>query len=480
MNVDLAIIGAGPAGLSAAAAAASHGLHTVVVDEYFRPGGRLLGQLYPIPGTDRWWNGEAEAARLVQRAEAAGAGIRTGISVWALEQTPVGWHLHLNSPGGRAEVLAAGAVLVATGAGERPLPVPGWTLPGVMTAGAAQVMVNLHRVRPGSRAVIVGMGPLAFAVAHELALAGVDVAGNGLPPPGPYSGAAAEPRVVLRRLAGLSHLAPSPLLRFLGPLGRNPVGAWLGAQFYPHGGLAVRGVPLWLRQAVVAIHGRERVERVSLAPVSARGRLAGPIRQEAADLVLLAGDLYPLAEVAAAAGCPMVMEPELGGAVPLHGPLGQTPLPGLYVAGNIMGVEGAPVAMAQGWLAGLAIAAARAGKGGGGPSPADLEAAGAAVVAARSAAAVRFYPGAAAATARVVSRWQQEVSGEGVQRVIALPWAASCTKAMPSAPSLPAGRTLRSATCCGGRSSSAFLPVPAPRWPPLPRSAPRPDGNWRP
>lgn len=403
---DLLVVGAGPAGLAAAAEAAGRGLRTVVVDEYFRPGGRLLGQLYEIPGTGRWWNGAAVAERLTEAALRSGAAVRLSTQVWGVERAGEGWRVHLVRPDGSAGSLEAGALLLATGAGEKPLAIPGWTLPGVMTAGAAQVMVNLHRVRPGSRALIVGLGPLALSVARELLLAGVEVAGIALPPPGPYSGTDANPGRVMRRLARLAHLAPTPLLRLLGPLGRWGPGAWLGCRLYPREGWRVWGVPLWLRQAAVEILGEERVEGVALAPLSPTGAVAGEARVEPVDLVLIAGGLYPVAEIAAAAGCAMSREPGLGGSVPVHGPRGETTVPGLFVAGNVTGVEGAPVAIRQGRLAGMAAAAASPGCRRR-PDGAELADAEAAVEEARRSAVIQFHPDLASGRARMRRRWEE-------------------------------------------------------------------------
>lgn len=412
LAVDLLVIGAGPAGLAAAAEAAGRGLRTVVLDEYFRAGGRLLGQLYQNPETNRWWNGVTEAEQLVQTALEAGVEIRLSTQVWGAERLESGWRLYLVHPDGSAGQVEAPALLLATGAGEKPLALPGWTLPGVMTAGAAQVMANLHRVRPGGRALIVGVGPLAFSVAHELLLAGVKVAGIALPPPGLYTGAEAQPQRVLGRLAQMSHLAPSALLRLLGPLARWAIGAWLGIRLYPPGGWRIWGVPLWLRQAAVEILGEERVEGVALAPVSSTGVITGPARVEQVDLVLLAGGLYPVGEIAAAAGCPMIREESLGGSVPLHGPHGETPIPGLFVAGNITGVEGAPVAIWQGRLAGLAISAAsnRCSRR---PTGQELSGAEASVEAARRSALIQFQPGLMEGRAHIRRRWAEYQAKEG-------------------------------------------------------------------
>jgi len=134
-SYDLAIVGAGPAGLAAAALAARAGLSTVVFDENPGVGGQIYRAITTTPVADRdvlgedYWAGAALAAD----AEASGASIVTGATVWSLDPTlEIGVSIE-----GAARLIQAKRVIVATGALERPFPVPGWTLPGVMSAGGA-------------------------------------------------------------------------------------------------------------------------------------------------------------------------------------------------------------------------------------------------------------------------------------------------------------------------------------------------------
>src|SRR5690606_26761822 len=129
---DLIIIGSGPAGLTAAITAAEHGLDILVIDEYLKPGGRLLGQLYEEPGGN-WWNGIEESRKLAGRASSLGLDIRLGISVHNIEQIDGSWLVHAD-----CETFETKSLLLATGAAEAPVAIPGWTLPGVMSVGAAQ------------------------------------------------------------------------------------------------------------------------------------------------------------------------------------------------------------------------------------------------------------------------------------------------------------------------------------------------------
>lgn len=411
MKVDLLVAGAGPAGLTAAAAAAEHGLDVMVVDEHPHPGGQLRGQLHEVPGRG-WVRGHEEAERIAARARAAGVRVVHGTAVWTLEP---GWNVHVRGRELAGRVVAPQVVL-ATGAAERPAVVPGWTLPGVMTVGAAQVLANVHRVRPGGRAVVAGVNVLALSIARELALAGVQVLGIGLPPPGALNGARAVPEQVILGMARLARLAPSPILRLGGAVGRSPAGARLGARFYPARGFSVWGIPIWLRQAIVNIEGSEQVEAVQLQAVSPSGKLLPGGRRLEVDLVCVSAGLYPLVELAAAAGCRMAHVPSLGGTVPLVDAHLRTTAPGLYAAGSITGIEGAGVAEAQGTLAGLAVVA---DSGRLAPTEAAhrLAQAAAGVAAARARAPIQFDPGTAAGRAEVLRLMQSDPSREEDARV---------------------------------------------------------------
>ncbi|MCE0453508.1 NAD(P)/FAD-dependent oxidoreductase [Brevibacillus sp. AF8] len=352
--IDLVIIGAGPAGLSAAIASAKQGLAVRVVDEFYRPGGRLLGQLHEEPD-GVWWNGLDEAARLTEEAIGLGVEIRCGVSVFHLTQSQNGWIVSTTV----GEMIAP-LLLIATGASEAAVPVPGWTLPGVMSIGAAQVMTNVQRVRVGQRGVVIGINILSVAISRELQLAGVTVDRMILPPRTTVSGTAGQPQAVMQSLLRVAHLAPSLMIRLGSKLMGNSWMQKLAVSLYPSNGFSMWDIPIQLRTAALEIVGTFQVEGVRIARVAADGSpIAGTEQFIPADFVCIAGGLSPLAELAAIAGCPFAYVPSLGGHVPLHNESMQTPVPGLYVAGNITGIESAKVAMAQGTVAGLSIAKAR-------------------------------------------------------------------------------------------------------------------------
>ncbi|KAB2492669.1 NAD(P)/FAD-dependent oxidoreductase [Priestia endophytica] len=345
--IDLVIVGAGPAGLGAAISAAENGLKVYILDEFVKPGGRLLGQLHEEPD-GKWVNGIEEAQKLYDRAIELGVNILCGVSVYDLVKSQTGWCVYTTD-----KIIESKCLLLATGASETPIPIPGWTLPGVMSIGAAQVMGNVHRVKAGEKGIIIGVNVLSVAISRELQLCGVRIENILLPPPSLISGDLSHPEKMMEALLRLSHLAPSPLIRF----GGKWVSPKLGARLYPKNGFKMWGIPIQLRKTALEIVGEEQVEGVRIANISATGTvIPGTEKVIEADFVCIAGGLTPMSELAAVAGCSFSYVPQLGGHVPLHNECMQTNLKGLYVAGNITGVESAKVAKAQGNVAGLSVA----------------------------------------------------------------------------------------------------------------------------
>ena len=397
---DLAVIGGGPAGLAAAIAASEASLRVAVLDESPQLGGRLLGQLHQKPGSSGgWWNGIEVAKGLVERAQAKGVTLLPRTTVWDLQP---GFHA-FTTHDARQRRIDAQRVLIATGAAEEPVPVPGWQLPGVLSIGGAQVVTNVHRVRPGRRAVVIGINVLSVAIARELALAGVQVVALVLPAPSVVAGERAVPTRVMRDLIDLARLAPSPLLRTAGPVAARLGLHGLATRLFPRSGFPLWGIPIRPTVAATRIVGTEQVEAVELAHLTPHGSvIERSTKRVPVDLVCIAGGLYPLIELATTIGCVTYHDDDLGGHVPLHDGRFRTTVPDAYVTGNTTGVEGAEVAMAQGRAAGYAIAHDAHG---GDDLERRLTEALAAVRTTRAAADIRFIPTIERGRASVAEAW---------------------------------------------------------------------------
>jgi len=395
------VIGAGPAGLSAAISMAEHGVEVLVLDEYMIAGGRLLGQLYEEPNGN-WWNGIKESKKLYDRALEIGVQIQLETPVSNIEKIDDSWVIYTES-----ETYYTSHLLLATGAAEAPVPVPGWTLPGVMSVGAAQVMTNVHRVKPGNKGVIIGVNVLSSAIAMELKIAGIDVACITLPKKNKVTEESGNPMDVMNSLLHVSHMAPSAFVKFGSKLMKNDFMKKMGITFFPKNGVKMWDIPIMLRKAVIEIYGDQEVEGVTIATISPQGEvIPGTEEKISADFVCIAGGLYPLAELAAVAGCPFYHIEELGGYVPLHNERMETAVEGLYVAGNITGIEGAKVAISQGVTAGLSIVNSMGGQ----DQEQNIQAAIQNIQDTRANAFIQFHPSVKVGKQKLQTYWEQHLN----------------------------------------------------------------------
>ncbi|MGQ9585998.1 MAG: NAD(P)/FAD-dependent oxidoreductase [Anaerolineae bacterium] len=315
-HTEVAVVGAGPAGLAAAIEAARAGAQVTLIDENACPGGQLFKQIHKFFGSKdhrAGTRGIRIGEDLLAEAGKAGVEIRLNTVVYGLfANRRLGLICNEHS-----EDLTAKAIILATGANERPLAFPGWTLPGVMGAGAIQTLMNIHRTLPGRRVLMVGAGNVGLIVTYQLLQAGAEVVAiiEALPYIGGYGVHAAK----VRRA----------------------------------------GVPILTAHTILSAEGAEGVERARIARVDENWQpVPGTERVLEVDTIGLAVGLSPLAELAWMAGCRFAYLNELGGWVPVHDADMQTTLPGIYVAGDVAGIEEASTAMEEGRLAGLAAAQA--------------------------------------------------------------------------------------------------------------------------
>ena len=315
--------------MSAAITAADTGLDVTVVDDNTQPGGQIYRQP-PAALAARPPSSSPDAQRgdmLRRRLRGFGDRIEllTNTRVWGVFPQK---QLALSSDDGWRMIQAQRLVL-ATGAYEYVPPFPGWTLPGVMTPGAAQLMVKTMHVLPGQRALVVGTGPFLLVVANCLHDAGVEVVGVV---------EAVRRHEVIPALPGL--------LSDLGQLGQ-------GWRYLRR--LARAGIRLHTGHVVVGAEGDDALRRVVFAPCDRQWR-PDPSRSKTVDVdALCVGyGFVPRTELAQLAGCRMWFSNPVGGWVPEVDATLQTSVPGVWVSGDGGGVAGAVVAELEGTLAGLA------------------------------------------------------------------------------------------------------------------------------
>jgi NADPH-dependent 2,4-dienoyl-CoA reductase/sulfur reductase-like enzyme len=321
---DIVIIGAGPAGISAAEALCAEGRKPVLIDEGARAGGQ--GYRRPAAGLaldmNRLMGSEAgKYTALHRRFEALLPAIdyRPRTLVWAVD----GKQLHLLCEG-RAETLTFDKLLIASGAMDRVAPLPGWTLPGVFTLGGAQVALKDQGCLIGSRVAFLGSSPLLALAAKQYREMGADIA------------VIADTTRLSAKVAALPALlrAPRTLLRGI---------AYMGASLRA-GTQMLHGV------TPVAVEGEARVEALLLRDASGRER------RFACDAVALGYGLKPEMQLADLAGAGFAYDPDFRLHLPKIDGMGRA-RPGLYLAGDGVRIGGADAAEASGALAAHAMLA---------------------------------------------------------------------------------------------------------------------------
>lgn len=330
MRTDVAIIGAGPAGMAAAETVARSGLDVVVIDEQARAGGQILRQPPASFRVGNWLTDQIYRPQqaLLQRCASAQQ-VR-----WLHSTTVLGIDLFdtptlcLDGPDGTRQLVAE-RVLIATGCHDMPVSFPGSTLPGVMATGGIQAFVKSQQIVPGDRFVFSGSHPLQLIVADQVARAGGEVAAVLFAQPA---------SVVLQAL------------RRSGPMLRQPAKLQylLGALYR----LWRRGVPVRFGQTVARAHGTERLETIDIVD---SGTLQA--RQTIdCDRLGIGFSFLASSQLAGQAGLELYWSASEGGWLARADEWMRSSQPGIYIAGEVTGVAGADVSQREGELAGLGIA----------------------------------------------------------------------------------------------------------------------------
>jgi len=329
-KADVVVIGAGPAGASAALAAADAGLDVILIDDAPKAG----GQIYRAPAPAL-----AEPAKVSDPDTVVGERLRGTLAASNVRFFPdvrvwtIGERFRVDAVGPDGPCMfSAPRLIAATGAHERIVPFPGWTLPGVMGLAAATILLKSEAMLPGRRIVIAGCGPLLAAVAAKT------VAAKG-------------------QLAGIVDLSSRrEWLRCLPALASRPDLLRRGAGWMLS--LIRRRVPLHFASTISRvdeISGRLRVE-IARVDSARRHVPREPVILDAIDAVVVGHGLVPAADVTRLAGAEHVYDRMRGGWVPQLDPMGRTSIDGLYAAGDGYGIRGGLPAAIAGELAGLATA----------------------------------------------------------------------------------------------------------------------------
>ncbi len=320
LETDLAIIGGGPAGLSAAVYASRFGIKPLILEENFLMGGQLIKQTHKFFGSRSHHasvRGMDIANLLLREAEDRNVDMWTSASVIGLYKGNVLGVVYRD----RYYKIKAKTILVAAGAAEKMISFPGNDLPGVFGAGAIQTLMNVYGITPGKRVLMVGAGNIGVIVGYQLLQAGIEV----------VAVAEALPRV--------------------------------GAYMVHSAKLQRLGVPIHTAHTIKKVWGDGKVEGAEIVQVDKNWQpVPGTEKIFELDTVGLAVGLSPSVEVLQQGNAQLSYIPELGGYVALHNEHMETSLPGVFVAGDAAGIEEASAAMMEGRIAGLTAAELVRGK----------------------------------------------------------------------------------------------------------------------
>jgi len=330
---ELVVIGGGPAGLATALEASRLGVSTCLLDERPTLGGQFFSRHpdeFTVPETRRTDSHHRQGTRLVQAVLDSGVDVRTSATVWGIWERRVAFVLNDSDPG----TIDARCLVLAPGGYDRPVPFPGWTLPGVMTAGAAHAMVERQRVLPGRQILVAGSGPLMLALSSNMQQYGANI-------------------------VAILEAAPRPSFMTVARLlsrGRGNEALLLDAVRYL-AGLERMRTPLRYSSVVVRAEGDAVLQRAVIASVDRDWRVVpGTERTINVDVICQGFGLLASSELSRLCGCQHSFDEDLGGFIPTRDAWMRTSVPGILVAGDGGAVMGSRTALEEGRLAGISAA----------------------------------------------------------------------------------------------------------------------------
>lgn len=324
-SVEVVVIGAGAAGMAAATRMAGLGLQVVLLDEQGSPGGQIYRgiTLAPLSRRDLLGPDYAHGNQLAQALASSSVRYEKGASVWQVTREHQVSYLRE----GRLYTLDAKAVLLATGAMERPFPIAGWTLPGVMSAGAAQILLKSAGLAPSEPVVLAGCGPLLYLLGWQYLRAGVTIK------------------------ALVDTTRPEDYWR-----ARRHLFAALRAWPYLRKGLELMrslrsaGIAHYTGAEHLAVEGEEAARALTFSA-------SGKAQRIDTRCVLLHQGVVPNIQFSQALRARHEWDLDQLCFRPVTDAWGELDVPGVYVAGDGAGIGGAQAAAVQGQLAALGIAA---------------------------------------------------------------------------------------------------------------------------
>jgi sarcosine oxidase subunit alpha len=323
VSVDILVVGAGPAGLSAAIEAAKQGTRVLIADENLQIGGQLIKQTHKFFGSKYEKAGTRGIQIAVDLEKELKELEKSGNIDLMLNSTVIGCYEGKKGKHKFAIIkrknydsilyeVESRTVVIATGAMENMLLFPGNDLPGVYGAGAVQTLMNVFGVKPGNKVIMVGAGNVGLIVSYQLLQAGIIV----------------DRVVEAAPIIGGYHVHAAKLRRY--------------------------GVPILTSHSIIEAYGKDKVEGVVIVKLDKNWQpIKGSKEKVACDTVCLAVGLTPSTRLLYQFGVNMEFVPEAGGFVALHDDSMQTTVKGVFVAGDSSGIEEASTAMIEGKIAGV-------------------------------------------------------------------------------------------------------------------------------